>query len=453
MIAGNRAAPHAGSRASHPMTRWVIRIAIATGLAGLALVASGYRRAVPVGMPLVVACAADNAGLTLPTGFCAGLFAEGLGGPRHMAVAPNGDVFVMRQARVPTDTLTGGVVVLRDSDKDGRADLRASFGPVGGTGIAIENGFVFVDARSAILRYALPAGAMTPTAAPDTIVKGLPGRGHVARNFTLDGRGSMFVNVGSLTNSCQEKDRQNGSKGVDPCVELETRAGIWKFSSTTTGQQFGTAQRYATGIRNAVGLAWNSTERALYATQHGRDQLLQNWAPMYDEAKSANQPAEQLMRVASGDDYGWPYCYFDTDLKRLVLAPEYGGDATQAGRCASKRIPVVTFPGHWAPNALTFYTGRAFPARFRDGAFIAFHGSWNRAPQAQAGYKVVFAPARSGTFTGAYETFADNFANGKLSPSDAEHRPTGLVTTADGALLVSDDKGGRIYRIQYNGAR
>lgn len=398
------------------------------------------------------ACAGDNGGLTLPAGFCASVFADGLGGVRHMTVAPNGDVLVVRQNRAPQDSLQGGVVVLRDANHDGKAESVGNFGAVGGTGIVLDGTHLYLDVRSAIIRYPFPAGATAPAGEPDTIVKGLPTRGHAARNFVLDGAGNLFVNVGSNTNSCQEKDRQNNVKGVDPCVELETRAGIWKFSARETGQTFSTAARYATGIRNAVGLAWNSAEKRLYATQHGRDQLFQNWAPMYNEEQSADQPAEEFLQVAAGDDFGWPYCYFDTNLKRLVLAPEYGGNAKDAGRCTQKKGPLVYFPGHWAPNGLTFYTGTSFPARYRDGAFIAFHGSWNRAPREQAGYKVVFVPAAKGKYSGAYETFADKFAL-TLDPSKAEHRPTGLAVTNDGALLVSDDKGGRIYRISYSGTK
>lgn len=344
-------------------------------------------------------------------------------------------------------------MVLRDANNDGQAEVLGSFGPVGGSGIVVEGTTVLIDSRSSILRFTLPAGAAAPSAGPDTIVKGLPVGGHSAHNITTDGRGTLFVNVGSATNSCQEQDRKVGSKGIDPCVELETRAGIWKFSSTQIGQQFSTATRFATGIRNAMGLVWHPGERQLYATQHGRDNLFQNWAPMYTEQNSADQPAEEFLKVNAGDDFGWPYCYFDTDLKRLVLAPDYGGNAKDAGRCTSKKAPTAYFPGHWAPNALAFYTGTKFPARYRDGAFIAFHGSWNRAPKEQAGYKVVFVPGNKGNYSGAYETFADNFANGKLDPSRADHRPTGLVTTKDGALLISDDKAGRIYRIVYAGTR
>lgn len=431
-------------------SRLWLRPVAAVAVIGVATLLTAHKR---VTTQMAPGCAADNAGLTLPAGFCAGIFADSLGGPRHMTVAPNGDVLVVRQNRRRGDSTGGGVIVLRDANNDGKAEILGSFGPVGGTGIVLDGTTLYVDARTSILRYNLPAGAHAPAGAPDTIVKGLPGGGHAARNFVLDGRGSLFVNVGSNTNSCQSDDRKANSKGIDPCVELETRAGIWKFSSTQTGQQFSSAARYATGIRNAVGLAWHPTERQLYATQHGRDNLFQNWAPLYDERQSADQPAEEFLKVNANDDFGWPYCYFDTDLKRLVLAPDYGGDAKQAGRCSSKKAPTVYFPGHWAPNGLMFYTGTKFPARFRDGAFIAFHGSWNRAPKEQAGYKVVFVPSTKGVFSGSYETFADNFANGKLDPSQAEHRPTGLVTTKDGALLVTDDKAGRIYRIVYSGTR
>lgn len=414
-----------------------------------AVVTAAHRRVTTQHAP---GCTADNAGLTLPTGFCATVFADSIGGPRHMALAPNGDVLIIRQNRARGDTSGGGVMVYRDAGAS-RAKLMGTFGPVGGTGIAIENGYLFVDARTAILRYPFPVGATAPGGPADTVIKGIPGGGHAARNFVLDGKGTMYVNIGSRTNSCQEKDRQNNSKGIDPCVELETRAGIWKFSSTQLNQTFSPSARFATGIRNAVGLAWNARENQLYSTQHGRDNLFQNWAPLYDETASADQPAEEFLKINAGDDFGWPYCYYDTDLKHLVQAPDYGGNAKDIGRCATKKTPVVAFPGHWAPNALMFYTGTSFPARYRDGAFIAFHGSWNRAPKEQAGYKIVFVPATKGVFEGKYETFADNFANGKLDPSKAEHRPTGLLTMKDGSLLVTDDQGGRVYKISYVGTK
>lgn len=429
------------------VVHWLRPVGVVAALS-CAMLLAGHRRVTTYRAP---SCAVDNGGLTLPPGFCASVFADSVGGPRHMAVAANGDLLVIRQNRQRGDTTGGGVMVFRPQT-DGRAKLVGSFGPVGGTGIQIEGTSVYIDAQKAILRYAMPGGAL-PTTTPDTIVKGLPGGGHAARNFVLDGRGTIYVNVGSNTNSCQEADRKNASKGVDPCIELETRAGIWKFSSTQTGQQFAASARFATGIRNAVGLAWNPTERQLYSTQHGRDNLFQNWPALYDERHSADQPAEEFLKINADDDFGWPYCYYDTELKHLVQAPDYNGNAKDIGRCASKKAPVVAFPGHWAPNALMFYTGNQFPARYRDGAFIAFHGSWNRAPKEQAGYKVVFVPATKGVYDGKYETFADNFANGKLDPGTADHRPTGLVTMPDGSIIVTDDKGGRIYRISYVGSK
>ena len=140
------------------------------------------------------------------------------------------------------------------------------------------------------------------------------------------------------------------------------------------------------------------------------------------------------------------------DEKKLVTAPEYGGDGKKADRCTDKKEPVAAYPGHWAPMSLLFYTGSALPARYKDGAFIAFHGSWNRAPERQAGYRVVFQPLANGATSGAYETFANGFAgvpDSLLQPGTAKHRPTGLAQGPDGSLFITDDMGGRIYRITF----
>ena len=125
------------------------------------------------------------------------------------------------------------------------------------------------------------------------------------------------------------------------------------------------------------------------------------------------------------------------------------GDGKQVGRCRSVKLPEVAFPAHWAPNGLVFYTGTQFPAEYRGGVFVAFHGSWNRAPEPQAGYNVAFAPFTGGRATGAYKVFADGFSGGQLDPRAAAHRPTGVALGPDGSLYVTDDKGGRIYRIIY----
>jgi glucose/arabinose dehydrogenase len=273
--------------------------------------------------------------------------------------------------------------------------------------------------------------------------------GHTMHPFIISPSGDLFVNMGSATNACQVKDRIAGSPGERPCKELEGRAGIWRFGAEQTKQRYSPAARYATGIRNAEGLAVHPGDGALFATQHGRDQLSQNWPKLFTARESADLPAEVLLRVEKGGDYGWPYCYYDQHQGRMVLAPEYGGDGKKVGECAQKLGPASAYPGHWAPMALLFYTGTMFPENYRNGAFIAFHGSWNRAPEPQAGYNVVFQPFGDGRPQGDYEVFADGFAGGDKQPGTAAHRPSGLALGPDGALYVSDDAGGRIWRISF----
>ncbi len=404
------------------------------------------------------ACAPDDGGITLPDGFCATVFADSVGGARHVAVAPNGDVFVALQspqrrgANESGRTPAGGILALRDQDGDGRADVRETFGGTGGSGIALAPGWVYADQGTTIVRHPVPAGQLRPSGAAETIVEGLPTGGHAAHSLVVDGRGTLFVNVGSLTNSCQVKDRGTGSPGADPCTELETRAGVWRYRADQAGQKFGPAARYATGIRNAVAMTL-APDGQLWVAQHGRDQLFQNWGEKFTAAQSAELPAEELFPVRQGDDFGWPYCYYDPTQQKLVLAPEYGGDGRTVGRCAQKKGPVAAFPAHWAPMAVLFYTGRQFPARYRDGVFVSFHGSWNRAPLPQAGYQVAFLPLRGGRAAGAHETFADGFAGGadRRQPGQALHRPVGLAQSPDGGIYVTDDVRGRIWKIVYVG--
>ncbi len=401
-----------------------------------------------------VACDSTNGGLTLPGGFCASVFADSLGMARHVAVAPNGDVFVAL-LRGPHRT-RGGIVALRDTNADGHANVRRSFGDSSANEVLLHDGYLYQDNVTAIVRYPLPAGSLTPPegAKPDTIVAGFPTGGHFARTFVIDSTGTMYVNVGSETNSCQVKDRVNGSPGRNPCPGLGKRAGIWRYDASRSGQWHGTDARFATGLRNAMGIALSPGTGQLYATQHGRDQLFQNWPSHYDAEQGAELPAEELIAVDKGDNFGWPYCYYDQNQHALVQAPEYGGDGKKVGKCGSYEKPLVAFPGHWAPNALLIYSGTQFPAKYRGGAFIAFHGSWNRAPKPQAGYKVVFVPFANGRPTGTYETFADDFAGVDLSTgASAEHRPMGLAQGPDGSLYVTDSKTGRVWKISYRGSR
>lgn len=409
------------------------------------------------------ACAGNNGGLTLPSGFCATVFADSLGHVRHLVVAPNGDVYANSWSGeyYPDGSTPPApfLVALRDTNHDGRADVIARFGDslanggAGGTGIALYKNALYAESKDKIVRYAMDS-AFTPTSAPTTIVSGLPlGGDHPMHPFVIDDAGKLFVDVGSRTNSCQVKNRTLRSPGMKPCTELLTRGGIWSYDANKTAQRFSPAGRYATGIRNAVGLAVDASGQ-LFSTQHGRDQLSENWAGLYTPQQGADLPAEELLKIQKGGDYGWPMCYFDSTQEKLVLAPEYGGDGGKAiGDCDKKIEPVAYFPAHWAPDALVFYNGSQFPAKYKGGAFIAFHGSWNRAPEPQAGYRVDFVPFADGKPHGNdFETFANDFAGTPTpQPTTAKFRPAGLAVAPDGSLYVADDTHGRIWRITYKG--
>jgi glucose/arabinose dehydrogenase len=276
-------------------------------------------------------------------------------------------------------------------------------------------------------------------------------RGHAAKTIAIGQDGSLFVNIGAPSNACQERDRQEGSPGQDPCPLLEWSGGIWRFDARRQMQRQSDGERWATGLRNMVALTVGPDGRTLWGVQHGRDLLSGNWGrthPIFTDQKNADNPAEELFRIDKGGDYGWPYCYYDVDLKKKVLAPEYGGDGTTVGRCANVGQPLVAFPGHWAPEAMVFYTGNRFPAEYRGGAFVSFHGSWNRAPLPQAGFNVAYVPFENGRPTGSYVVFADGFRG---APNEIRHRPMGLAVAPDGSLVVTDDQGGRIYRIMWRG--
>ncbi len=443
--------------------------AIATGIAILSACSGGEKSPSPADTtastataPAPASCPASDAQLTLPAGFCATVFADSILHGRHVTVASNGDVYVTIEgtgkppAGAPPSA-PASFVALRDTNHDGRADIIRRVGKIGNTGIGLYGGYLYVDEGRRIVRYARPDTQLVPTASAEVVVSGIPlVPGHRARNFAIGPDSALYVNIGSATNSCQKKDRENNSPGVDPCTELATRAGTWRFSATRLDQPFSPSARFATGIRNGMGLAF-APDGKLYQTQHGRDQLHDNWPTLFPTTKyQAENPAEELMQVSQNDDFGWPYCYFSVDEKKLVTAPEYGGDGKKDDRCTSKKAPIAAFPGHWAPMSLMFYSGSSFPARYRDGAFIAFHGSWNRAPEPQEGYRVVFQPMTNGAASGTYETFADGFAGVSpelLQPGSAKHRPVGLATAPDGALYITDDLGGRVYRITYAGGK
>jgi glucose/arabinose dehydrogenase len=415
-------------------------------------------------------CAGGSAGLTLPAGFCATVFADTIGHARHVVVNSNGDVYVNtwsgRYFKTPAPP-GGFVVALRDTNKDGVADIIKRIGPDslhgsgGGTGIALYKGFVYAEqfgpGSAKIVRYAISTDTIGTAANPDVIVTGLPINGeHPMHPFVISPSGDLFVDLGTATNSCQVKNRVEDAPGSKPCTELQNRGGIWRYDANKTNQAFSPAERYATGIRNAEGLALDASGQ-LYSTQHGRDQLYDNWRKVYTVDQGENLPAEELLKIEKGADYGWPYCYYDGSQRKLVLAPEYGGDGKTIGPCASKQGPVAFFGAHWAPNGATFYNGSSFPSRYKGGVFIAFHGSWNRAPGPQQGFNVVFVPFSGGAPVdpSKFEVFASGFPGGQLTPETndkATHRPDDVAVGPDGALYITDDRAGRVWKVVYNGS-
>ncbi len=418
---------------------------------GLALVAS----APAVGAAAAetardVGCDDDNGGIEVPAGFCAGVFAEGLLNARQMVTAPNGTVYVA-VADARDGSSTGGIVALRDGDGDGRAEQQQRFGDRGGNGIDYRDGWLYFAPNDGVVRYQVGDGDLTPSGPPETVVSGLPADGdHVNKTVIVGDDDRMLVNIGSASNACQVDNRQVGSPGIDPCPELSVRAGVWAFSATTLGQTAADGEQIAVGARNMVALDVEPSTGELFGVQNGRDQLDENWPELYTPTDDLTRPGEVLLQLGGGRDYGWPYCYFDPELGVNVLAPEYGGDGETVGRCADVELPLATFPAHWAPLSMLFTSAAALDGSYGEGAFVAFHGS-RFDPSAQPdgpGYNVAFVPFDDGVPTGDWSVFADGFAGDESDlPDSAEHRPVGLAEGPDGALYVSDDRGGRIWRI------
>jgi glucose/arabinose dehydrogenase len=415
------------------------------------------RALIPAAIALITACAQHKPSATsatggcdetikLPKGFCATVFAESAGPMRHLAVRKNGDVVVgvLDQRRQP-----GGVLLLRDTNHDGHADLAVRFGEGGGVhGIAIaEDSLLYTSTAGAVVRYRF-ADSLGPRKRVDTVVMGLVTRPIPSHSLAIDMRGNLIVNVGAASNGCAGAEGA-GVPGKNPCPELQTAGGIWSFRTDKLNQQIAEGSRIATGLHNAVALTVNPADSMVYAVSHGRDGLHDLWPALYSEEENAVAAAEEMIRIATvRADFGWPYCYYDYNKGMRVLAPEYGGDKERTDRCDRLVQPLVPFPAHWAPMAMVFYSGKMFPAGYQHGAFIAFHGSAFRAPLPQEGYHVVFLQFKNG-MAADYSAFATGFDGGMSSPEGAAHRPAGLAVGPDGALYVSDDKGGRIWKITY----
>lgn len=373
-----------------------------------------------------------NGGLTLPVGFTATVVSNTLPAVRHMAVTKSGGLYV-KLAKLKNGK---GIYFLQDGDGDGKYEMETGFGNFTGTGMYIKNGYLYASSDEEVFRYKLDEQqhVLQPDQ-PQRIVTGLVNRRRDAsKTIVLDEQSNLYVTVGSYINACEVPGT---TKGMKPCPLLDSVAGIWQFKSDRSDQQYSDGDRFATGLKNVVAATWNPSTNSLFVMQHGRDQL-----------PNPELPAECMYQLHKGDDAGWPYLYYDHFLHKKMLSPEYGGNGKI--QATNKAIePVVAFPAHLAPNGLLFYTGNMFPSRYRNGAFIAFHG---KSPELNKGFLVAFQPFKNGKPFGKWEVFADNFAGVQKTPNPGpvQHRPCGLAMGPDGALYVSDDTKGFIYRISYN---
>ncbi|MBX2814817.1 MAG: PQQ-dependent sugar dehydrogenase [Saprospiraceae bacterium] len=398
----------------------------------------------------------DNGGLVLPGGFGALVVADSIGKSRHLAVNENGDIYV-KLTVIQGDR---GNMAMRDEDNDGKMDVFKRFGDYPNDGsfateMRIHNGYLYYSSELVVYRQKLTPGELIPNDIPEVILKDHhPMRWHNAKSLAFDGRGGMYVTFSAPTNACEDwssvpEGSTSGVVGEEPCSQLESLGGIWKFDEATPAQTQADGQRFATGVRSVVAMTWNHSEDNLYAINHGRDYLHSHAPEYFSEWHNAVLPAEEFMCIKEGEDYGWPYTYYDHIQGKRMWAPEYGGDGKK--EASEFALPIMGLPAHWAPNDLLFYQGNQFPPRYKQGAFVAFHGSTNRTPYPQAGYVVGFIPFRDGLPSGDMEIFADGFTGkDKLQKmSEAQFRPMGLAEGPDGSLYISESRQGRIWRILY----
>ena len=275
------------------MKRMLLACSVGLFIAGSALVLAQQNAA-----PRLPACDPDNGGITLPTGFCALVVADNLGIGRQMAVAANGDLFVAhpkrRQAVARRDRRDCAMRTATASSKSSE-----KFAAEGGTGIALRPGYLYLGQDTRVVRFPMKDGELKPSG-PAEVVATLPDQqGHRAKGLAFDGKGGMYVNVGAPSNACQatgQADRKPDMPGQNPCPLLENHGGIWRFDENKTGQtQQNGGRRYATGMRQPYALAWH--DGALYAVQHGRDQLDTLFPKLFNAKQNAELPSEEFLRV------------------------------------------------------------------------------------------------------------------------------------------------------------
>jgi len=402
----------------------------------------------------------STAGLILPPGFEAQVVFEGTGESRELFIREDGDIFVSLAGIRDGKHILG----LRDEDGDFVVDTVEAFFHFGTpeeqrepqVHIEYFAGYLYAVTNEQLVRMPLPNGALKPTGKIQTVVESIPyQRSHRGRTLSIDPDGWVYVNIGAPSNACQAESRTMGSPGLDPCPQLEEHAGIWRWRGDVLDQRREDGELYAGGIRNAIAQTWDPVYGGLYVGQMGRDGLGALWPEHFDSEQSAELPAEEFFRAERGQNFGWPYCYYDHVRKQKVLAPEYGGDGSIVGRCADFADPQVAFPGHYSPASIAFYHAAQFPLNYQGGAFVALKGSWNRAPLPQDGYIVAFVPFVDAAPVGDWEVFADGFKgfDTLYERGNARYRPQSVFVHPDGSLYVLDNNKGRIWRITYTGRR
>ncbi|MET0298737.1 MAG: PQQ-dependent sugar dehydrogenase [Flavitalea sp.] len=378
---------------------------------------------------------ADSAGLLLPKGFKATVVAEGFGGARHITVTKQGGVYV-KLGRLKDGK---GIYYMKDTNGDGKLDVVKAFGNYPGTGIFIKGEYLYASSNDDVFKYKLnAAGEVINPDKPERIITGLTNHNRDnSKSIAVDNASNIYVNVGSYNNACLIDEKSKVAPY--PCPLMDSVGGIWVFKTNKPDQKMSSATKYATGFKNTVALDWNRKTNSLFLLQHGRD-VLDAYPEYYTKEQNGLLPSEVMYEVKKGTNGGWPYSYYDHLQKKQIQAPEYGGDGKKAST-AKIAPPTAAFPAHLAPNGLLFYSGNAFPAKYKNGAFIAFHGN---SAELKKGYFVGFVPFVNNKPSGKWEVFADNFTSPK-----APHRPCGIAEAPDGSIYVTDDTIGTIYKIEY----
>ena len=346
-----------------------------------------------------VADAQGGPKLKVPPGFAIDVFADKVGSVRFMAIDPAGTLLV-------SEPSAGRVLALPDKNSRGKADSVQTV--VAGLdqphGLALHEGALYVAETSRVQRFAYDPATMKAT--QPTLLSRLPaGGGHWTRTVVFGPDGLMYVSVGSSCNVCRESDKR--------------RAAVLRFNADGSGETI-----FATGLRNAVGLAFHPTSGVLWATVNERD-----W-------RGDDVPPDYVTELREGAVHGWPDCM--TVRGRVISDTSFAKGAT----CDKVTPPIVEIQAHSAPIGLAFYTGTQFPEEYRGSLFVAYRGSWNRS--LPTGYKIVRIRLRDGQ-----PPAVEDFATGWLEGTSAWGRPVDLVVGRDGALYLSDQGAGRIYRITH----